>query len=211
MKVILLDNVIGLGRAGDIKTVKNGYARNYLLPQKLVEVATRTKENHLKRMQEVLAKKAEKIYTSSLELKEKVEAISLKIKVKAGEEGKLFGSVTHADIAALLSEQGFEIEKKKIVSENIKTVGEHIIKIKLDEGVTAEVKLNVFDPHLEEKKKEKESRKQAFKEKAAAAVAETETEEAENTEASEENEIENNDSEVKTEETSVPDSDKENV
>ena len=210
MEVILLDNVIGLGRAGDIKTVKDGYARNYLLPQKLVEVATRAKQNYLKKMQEVLAKKAEKIYAGALELKEQVEALSLEIKVKAGEEGKLFGSVTHADIAALLAEQGFEIEKKKIVSENIKTVGEHLIKIKLDEGVTGEVKLKVFDPNLEEKKKAKKSRKKAFKEKAAAAVAETEKEEAENAEALEENEIENNDSEADLkEEDSV--SDEENV
>ncbi len=195
MKVILLDNVIGLGRAGDIKSVRDGYARNYLLPQKLAEVATRAKQSYLAKMQAVLAKKAEKIYASALELKEKVEALSLEIKVKAGEEGKLFGSVTHADIAGLLSEQGFDIEKKKIVSENIKTVGDHIIKVKLDEGVTAEVNLKVFDPSLDEKKKEKENRKQrkAHKEVLAEAEAIEENMGSDPSEVYEESEDDNED------------------
>ncbi len=147
MKVILLENVVGLGKAGDIKSVKDGYARNYLLPQRMADVATRAKESYLHKIQERLAKKALASLESSRELKEALEKVELLIEVKAGDEGKLFGSVTNADISDALSGKGFTIEKKKVVNQHIKTVGMHTVKIKLDEGVTAEVKLKVQDPN----------------------------------------------------------------
>jgi large subunit ribosomal protein L9 len=144
MKVILMDNVIGLGRAGDIKSVKDGYARNFLLPRKMVEIATKQKEAHLTRIGAKLAEKAKKIYDTALQMKEGLEAKTIEIKSKAGEEGKLFGSITSGDIASMLKDAGFEIDRRKIVSDHIKTLGEHSIKIRLDEGVTAVLKVNVI-------------------------------------------------------------------
>lgn len=144
MKVILLDNVVGLGRAGDIKSVKDGYARNYLIPQKLVEVATKSKEKHLQRIASALAEKAKQYYDQAVTLKDRIEKEEIEIHAKAGEEGKLFGSITNTDLSNLFSERGFDIDKKKILVDHIKVIGDHIARIKLDEGVTASVKIKVI-------------------------------------------------------------------
>jgi large subunit ribosomal protein L9 len=144
MRVILLDNVVGLGRAGDIKNVKDGYARNYLLPQKLVEMATKSKENHLKRIASALTEKAKQYYENALALKEGIEKEVIQIHAKAGEEGKLFGSITSMDLSRVLKEKGFDIDRKKILIDNIKEIGEHSARIKLDEGVMATIKVTVI-------------------------------------------------------------------
>ncbi len=143
MKVILLDNVIGLGKAGDIKNVRDGYARNFLLPQKVAEVATKSKEKHLQRIASALSVKAKKFYDDAVAIKEAVEKEEIEIKAKAGEEGKLFGSITSADISLILINKGFDIEKKKILLEHIKTIGDHTARIRLDEGVVAAIKIKV--------------------------------------------------------------------
>lgn len=144
MKVILLDNVVGLGRAGDIKTVKDGFARNYLLPNKLVEVATKSKEHHIQKIAAKLAEKAKKFYDNAVTQKEAVEKETIEIKAKAGEEGKLFGSITNSDLATILKERGFDIDRKRILLDHIKVIGEHTAKIKLDEGVVAVLKIKVI-------------------------------------------------------------------
>ncbi|OHD55327.1 MAG: 50S ribosomal protein L9 [Spirochaetes bacterium GWF1_49_6] len=143
MKVILLENVVGLGRAGDIKNVRDGYARNYLLPTRSAELATKKTEEVILKMREKLAKKAAAMFETAKQQKETLELVTLEIKAKAGEEEKLFGSVTSAQIADALKEKGYDVDKKKLVMEHIKTLGEHSIKIKLDEGVTAILKVNV--------------------------------------------------------------------
>lgn len=144
MKVILLDNVVGLGRAGDIKVVKDGYARNFLIPQKFVEVATKGKEKHLERITAALSVKAKQYYEEALSLKERVEKEEIEIHAKAGEEGKLFGSITNTDLSKLFLDKGFDIDKKKILLDHIKVIGEHTARIKLDEGVIASVKIKVI-------------------------------------------------------------------
>lgn len=144
MRVILLDNVIGLGKAGDIKSVRDGYARNYLLPNKLVEMSTKSNEKRLQKIAAVLAEKAKKFYESAVSLKEAVEKEEIEIKAKAGEEGKLFGSITSSDLAGFLKERGFEIDKKKILMEHIKTIGDHSAKVRLDEGVSATIKIKII-------------------------------------------------------------------
>ena len=111
MKIILLENVVGLGRAGEIKDVKDGYARNYLIPQKMGELATRKKESYLKRMQEILSKKAQVTYENSMEVKDAIEKETIKFKVKSGDNGKLFGSITHGDIAEALKEKGILVKE----------------------------------------------------------------------------------------------------
>ncbi len=143
MKVILLDNVVGLGRAGDIKIVKDGFARNFLIPKKLVEVATKGKEKHLQRIASALSEKAKQYYEQAVSMKERVEAQEIEIHAKAGEEGKLFGSITNTDLSKLFMEKGFDIDKKKILLDHIKVIGDHIARIKLDEGVIASVKIKV--------------------------------------------------------------------
>lgn len=144
MKVILMDNVIGLGKAGDIKSVKDGYARNFLLPKKLAEMATKSKEHHLQRIAASLSEKARKFHDDAVSLKDQIEKEELVIKSKAGEEGKLFGSITNTDLAESLKEKGFDIDKKKILLDHIKTLGEYNAKIKLDEGVVAVLKVKVI-------------------------------------------------------------------
>ncbi len=143
MRVILLENVVGLGKAGEIKNVKDGYARNYLIPKKLVEVATKNKEEYLAKLAEKLKEKAKKFYEDAVSLKETLEKESLEIKAKAGEEGKLFGSITNSDIALVLKEKGYDIDKRKIMVDHIKVLGEHTVRIKLDEGVVATIPLKV--------------------------------------------------------------------
>ncbi len=143
MKVILLENIPGLGRAGDIKTVRDGYGRNYLIPQKLAEMATLSREKYLERKKASLAKKAQLMFESAQELKEKLEEISLVIQKKSSVEGKIFGSVTTTDIVNLIAEHGFTVDKKRIVVQHVKTIGEHVFHIKLDEGVTVDMKITV--------------------------------------------------------------------
>jgi len=143
MRVILLDNVIGLGRAGEIKEVRDGYARNYLIPKKLAEIATKSKEAHLQRIAAALAKKAQKIYEDAISLKNDLEGKVIEISAKAGEEGKLFGSITNSMVSEELKKLGFDIDKKKIIMDHIKIIGEYNIRIRLDEGVTANIKLIV--------------------------------------------------------------------
>ncbi len=143
MKVILLENIPGLGRAGDIKTVRDGYGRNYLIPQKLAEMATFSREKYLERKKASLAKKAQLMFESAQELKEKLEQIALVIQKKSSVEGKIFGSVTTSDIVALIAEHGFTVDKKRIVVQHVKTIGEHVFHVKLDEGVTADMKITV--------------------------------------------------------------------
>jgi len=144
MKVILLDNVIGLGRAGDIKSVRDVFARNFLIPKKLVEVATKGKEKHLQRIASALSEKAKQYYEQAVSLKDKIEQEEIEIHAKAGEEGKLFGSITSSDLSKLFLDKGFDIDKKKILLDHIKVVGEHMARIKLDEGVIATVKIKVL-------------------------------------------------------------------
>lgn len=144
VKVILLENIPGLGRAGDIKTVRDGYGRNYLIPQRLAEMATHSREKYLERKKASLAKKAQLMYESAQELKEKLEEISLSIVKKSSVEGKIFGSVTGADVASLIAEHGFTVDKKRISIQHVKTLGEHTFSVKLDEGVTAHMNITVL-------------------------------------------------------------------
>ncbi|URA10768.1 50S ribosomal protein L9 [Thermospira aquatica] len=143
MRVILLENVIGLGKAGEIKEVRDGYGRNHLIPKKLAVLATKEQEHHFQRLAAKLAEKAKQQFENAMQLKDSLEKETLEISARVGEGGRLFGSITNTDVANLLAQKGYTIEKRKIVNEHIKTVGEHTVRIRLDEGVTAEVKLVV--------------------------------------------------------------------
>ena len=144
MKVILQKDIPNLGDAGDIKEVADGYARNFLLPKKMVMVASEAGSRIIEHQKKIIKLKKEKRKKISEESAKGINGKELHISVQIGEEGKLFGSVTSIDIARKLKEEGFEIDKRKINLENpIKELGEYEIIIKLDEGVSATVKVFV--------------------------------------------------------------------
>lgn len=155
MKIILLKDVENLGLEGEIKEVKNGYARNFLLPQGFAIEAT---ENNIKNLQVKLKKLEElrkKRLATAAEKKEMLENINVVIKAKVGEKGKLYGSVTTAEIADFIKNSGYtEIDKKDIKIPHIKEVGEYIASIKILEGVYANVKVRVEGEVVQEEKKE---------------------------------------------------------
>jgi len=144
MKVLLLDNIENIGKRGEVKEVKNGLARNFLLPKKL---ALRATEHNIKAWEgrlTALKLKDTKIVGDAQAIADTLNAVELSIVVKAGEEDKLFGSVTTQNISDALKEKGFDIDRKSIrLSEPIKTLGNFDIPIKLHSEVTANIKLDV--------------------------------------------------------------------
>jgi|YNPMSStandDraft_1061717.scaffolds.fasta_scaffold00005_15 large subunit ribosomal protein L9 len=154
MKIILLKDVENLGLEGEVKEVKPGYARNYLLPNGF---AIEANEKNIKNL-EVKLKKLEELrkkrIATASEKKAMLENVLVKIKAKVGEKGKLYGSVTTAEIADYLKNNGYEIDKKDIKLPHIKEVGEYIATIKIIEGVNAFVKVKVEGEEVKEEKKE---------------------------------------------------------
>lgn len=144
MNIILTETVEGLGNIGDQLTVKPGYARNYLVPQGLAVVANLKNLKELEHNKRQLARKMEKQTKDAELLKAQIEKLSYIFALRAGEEGKLFGSVTSLDIAGKLSEQGIEIDRKKIIlDDQIKTLGDHAVSIKLAAGIVATINVVV--------------------------------------------------------------------
>jgi len=144
MKIILLQSVRGLGGPGDIVNVKSGYARNYLIPKEIAVFATQSNvsqiENRIAKAKEMEADRVETLKGVA----EKLDKLSLKFELKAGEEDKLFGSVTTQMISDSLSNEGYTIERKDIdISEPIKTLGNHYVTIYLYKDVSAKVKIKV--------------------------------------------------------------------
>lgn len=143
-EVILMEDVPGLGYTGDLVKVSPGYARNYLLPRNLAAPATdATRKRVEKRKIEAEARRAQ-YRDAALALAERIKTLELGLKVKAGAEGKLFGSVTALDIVGALKTQGVSVEKHQVViGEAIKSVGPHKVTIKLMQDVSAELTVQV--------------------------------------------------------------------
>ena len=146
MKVILLENVKGVGKKDEIINANDGYARNFLLPKKLAVEANNQNLAKLKSKQESNEHKKMTEKQEAEELAKKLEKIILKIQVKAGENGKIFGGVTAKEIAEQLQKQhNFKVDKKKIdLKETIKQTGMFTIDLKLYEGVNAKLKIHII-------------------------------------------------------------------
>ena len=143
MKIILKKEVANLGEAGDVVEVKTGYALNYLVPQGFAAVGT---PSALKQHAETLRQRAHKeakIVADAQAVAAKIEAVAVKIAAKVGENGKLYGSVTSAQIAEVLAGAGIEVEKKNITVPEIKELGEFEAQVKCYKGVFANVKVEV--------------------------------------------------------------------
>lgn len=144
MEVILKETMDNLGAAGAIVRVKDGYARNYLIPRDLAAPATvgmARRIEHIKRLAE--KKRLQEVKTAK-DLKDRLESITLTVQARSGEKDKLYGSVTTADLARELADQGVEINRRKIVLDHpIRSVGTHSVTIKIDPEVSATVKVVV--------------------------------------------------------------------
>ncbi|MBI2956368.1 MAG: 50S ribosomal protein L9 [Acidobacteria bacterium] len=144
MEVILRQDIPELGQRGDIVTVKDGYARNYLLPRKLAMAATPGNRKQVADMKAAVARRDATEKASAELLAEQLAAVTLTIPARAGESDQLFGSVTSMDIAAALEAKGFSIDKRKVLlDEPIKTIGEYPVPLRLHRDLTATVKVNV--------------------------------------------------------------------
>jgi len=147
MEVILKQDMPGLGYKNDLITVKNGYARNYLIPKGLAVLATESSKKVLAEDKKQKAHKEEKILKEAEELAKGLQALQIKIAAKAGTSGKIFGSVNDIQIANAIKEQHkFDIERKDISvdGESIKELGEYIARIRLHKDVVVELKFEVY-------------------------------------------------------------------
>jgi len=145
MKVILLQDVKGKGKKGQMLEISDGYARNYLLPRKLAVEATADAVNTKKMNDKAAAEKAAKERAEAVEISKKLRALTLVVKAKGGGAGKLFGSVTNQEIAdALKANAGIELDKRKIViSDPIKNVGSYTVQCKLGYEIVAPLAVKI--------------------------------------------------------------------
>lgn len=174
MKIILNQDVVNLGEEGDVVVVKDGYARNYLLPTGAAVLYNKTNAAiFASRAAQIEKRKAEKRALSA-SLKEKLDATVVNLVVTAGESGKLFGSITAAMVQEALSKQGIEVERKKIevATHAIKMVGTYSVVVHLYENEVSHVKLVVESEAMVKERKAKEAKEKAEAEAKAKAEAE---------------------------------------
>ncbi|MDR1122479.1 MAG: 50S ribosomal protein L9 [Endomicrobium sp.] len=146
MKVILMSDITNVGHQGEIKEVSSGFARNYLIPQNLIMKATHTNLKIWERERLKLEKQREKIISTAKKIASKMEAIEFIVKVKVGENDKIFGSVTPTNLLKIFKEKGFEVNKRDILfSGNIKEIGRYEINVRLHPEVVVKVRLIVID------------------------------------------------------------------
>jgi large subunit ribosomal protein L9 len=144
MKLILTQEVTGLGAPGDVVEVKDGYGRNYLVPRGLAIVWTKGGEKTIESIKKARESRSVRDSDHAAEVKAKLEGSTFQVKVRAGDGGRLFGAVTTGDIASAIAEAGAEVDKRTIVVANpIKSLGAHTVTVKVHDDVEAQVSLNV--------------------------------------------------------------------
>jgi len=144
MQVILKEDVHNLGKAGELVKVKPGYGRNFLIPQGKAVAATASNVKQIEHQKKLIAAKQVQLSKDAQAIADRLAAIEVQIERQAGEEDKLFGSVTSRDIAEALKDKGVTVDHRKVVlAEPIKTIGYHTIEIKLGSQVTGKIKVVV--------------------------------------------------------------------
>ena len=144
MEVILIQDVANLGYKNDIVKVKDGYGRNYLIPNRFAVIANDSNRKQLAENLKQQAHKLAKLLADAQALAEKLANTVITLSAKANEDGKIFGTITTAQISEALAVQGIEVDKKVISIEPVKTLGEAVATAKLHREVKAEIKLNVI-------------------------------------------------------------------
>ena len=145
MEVILKQDVKGLGFADDVVTVRPGYGRNFLIPKGIATLATETNKKVLAEVVKQRSFKEEKLRKEATANAEKLAGVSISVGAKAGDSGKIFGSVTNIQIAEALKKAGYDVERKNIEmkEDSIKALGSYTAKVRLYKDITAEVKFDV--------------------------------------------------------------------
>ena len=144
MKVILLQDVKGKGKKGQMIEVSDGYARNFMLPKKMAIEATADAINTMKMNDKATQERIAREKAEALEVSKKLRAMTLVVKAKGGGSGRLFGAVTNAEIAAALEKQGVKLDKRKIVlGENIKNIGTYTVTCKLGYEINAPLTVKI--------------------------------------------------------------------
>jgi large subunit ribosomal protein L9 len=149
MQIILMEKVVNLGQLGDVVKVKDGYARNFLIPAGKAKRATDANKAEFEAKRADLEKKAQEILGAATARAEKLEGYMVQVTQKAGVDGRLFGSVTNSDIAEALTKQGFEVKKAEVVMPNgpLKTIGDFPITLSLHTDVKAQITVSVLGDH----------------------------------------------------------------
>ncbi len=150
MEVILKEDVPKLGSRGDVVKVAEGYGRNFLLPKKLAIEANKANKAVIEQMKAAAARRHQKDKADAEALASQIATLSITLKRRAGEHDQLFGSVTSSDIASELEHKGFNIDRRKLQLDPIKTLGEHSVAIRLFKDVTAHLKVTVEKEATEE-------------------------------------------------------------
>ena len=175
MKIILNQDVHNLGEEGDVVVVKDGYARNYLLPKGFAVLHNKANQALFASRAAAIEKRKEEKRKAAAGLKDRLDEMTLTLAVSAGDSGKLFGSVTNSMIQEALAKEGIEVERKRIevASHTIKMVGSYSIKVRLYEGESAHVKIEVVSENAIKKQEAEKAaaEKAAAKAEAAAAKA----------------------------------------
>lgn len=149
MQIILLEKVVNVGNLGDVVKVKDGYARNFLIPQKLARRATKEAVAEFEVRRADLEKAAAEKLAAAQAQGEKMSGLTVQIGQKAGVDGRLFGSVTNADIAEALTKQGFKAEKAQVRMPTgpLKMVGDHPVQVSLHTDVVVDITVSVLGEH----------------------------------------------------------------
>ncbi len=144
MKVVLLQDVKGQGKKGEVVDVNEGYARNFLIKKGMAEVATATKINDINQKKAAADFHHSEEVKATRELAKEINGKNFTVKIKAGQGGKVFGSITGANIAEALQAAGYKVDKKKVaLSSPIKTLGEYEVDLKLMESISAKIRVTV--------------------------------------------------------------------
>lgn len=149
MQIILMEKVVNLGQLGDVVKVKDGFARNFLIPQGKAKRATEANKAEFQAKRAELEKKAHEILAAAQARAGKLEGYMVQVTQKAGVDGRLFGSVTNHDIAEALTKQGFDVKKGEVVMPNgpLKTVGDFPLTLSLHTDVKAQITVSVLGEH----------------------------------------------------------------